>query len=126
MKKLTISSLSAFAAIAIASLALVQLASAHADRPTAAKATTVQVKGGEFFFRLSTKSVARPGKVTFVFKNVGHVLHDFSIHGKKTPLIQPGKTAKLVVTFTKKGKSGYLCTVPGHAQAGMKGVFTVR
>ena len=74
----------------------------------------------------STKSAARPGKVTFVFKNTGHVLHDFSIRGKKTPLTQPGKTAKLVVSFTKKGKYGYLCTVPGHAQAGMKGTFTVR
>ena len=126
MKKLTTSALSAFAAIAFASLALVQLASAQGERPTATAATTVQVKGGEFFFRLSTKSVARPGKVTFVFKNVGHVLHDFSIHGKKTPLIQPGKTAKLVVSFAKKGKYGYMCTVPGHAQAGMKGTFTVR
>jgi uncharacterized cupredoxin-like copper-binding protein len=123
MKKLTIRGL---AAIAIASLPLVQLASAHGDRSTAATATTVQVKGGEFFFRLSTKSVSRPGKVTFVFKNIGHVLHDFSIRGRKTPLIQPGKTAKLVVSFTKKGKYAYLCTVPGHAQAGMKGTFTVR
>jgi uncharacterized cupredoxin-like copper-binding protein len=26
----------------------------------------------------------------------------------------------------KKGKYPYLCTVPGHAQAGMKGTFTVR
>jgi Copper binding proteins, plastocyanin/azurin family len=41
------------------------------------------------------------------------------------PLIQPGKTAKLVVTFKKKGKYPYLCTVPGDAAAGMKGVFTV-
>jgi uncharacterized cupredoxin-like copper-binding protein len=126
MRNPIISSLSALVVIAIASLALVQLASARGERPTAAAATTVQVKGGEFFFKLSTKSIARPGKVTFVFKNVGHVLHDFSIRGKKTPLIQPGKTAKLVVTFTKKGKNAYLCTVPGHAQAGMKGVFTVR
>jgi uncharacterized cupredoxin-like copper-binding protein len=39
--------------------------------------------------------------------------------------IQPGTTAKLVVTF-KKGKYPYLCTVPGHAEAGMKGVLTVR
>ena len=30
------------------------------------------------------------------------------------------------VTFKKKGKYPYLCTVPGHAAAGMKGVFTVR
>jgi uncharacterized cupredoxin-like copper-binding protein len=86
----------------------------------------VQVKGGEFFFRLSTKTAAKPGKVTFVFKNIGHVQHDFRIAGKQTPLIQPGNTVKLVVTFKKKGKYGYLCTVPGHAEAGMKGTFTVR
>lgn len=62
----------------------------------------------------------------FEVKNVGHVAHDFNINRKVTPLIQPGKTAKLVVSFKKKGKYPYLCTVPGHAAAGMKGVFTVR
>ena len=41
-------------------------------------------------------------------------------------MIQPGKSAKLAVTFKKAGKFSYLCTVPGHAAAGMKGVFTVR
>jgi uncharacterized cupredoxin-like copper-binding protein len=111
--------LAAVATVVLGSLVLAPLSSARTD------ATTVQVKGGEFFFRLSTKSISKPGKVTFVFKNVGHVLHDFSIHGKKTPLIGPGKTAKLVVTL-KKGKYPFLCTVPGHAAAGMKGVFTVR
>jgi outer membrane protein assembly factor BamB len=103
--------------------------SGSASAPAAtssAKGTAVQVKGGEFFFRLSTKSAARPGKVTFVFKNIGHVAHDFKIAGKVTPLIQPGATAKLVVTFKKRGKYPYLCTVPGHAEAGMKGTFTVR
>jgi alcohol dehydrogenase (cytochrome c) len=99
---------------------------ANGASPASSQGTTIQVKGGEFFFRLSTKSAAKPGKVTFVFKNVGHVLHDFSISGKKTPLTQPGKTARLVVTFKKKGKYPYRCTVPGHAEAGMKGVFTVR
>jgi Copper binding proteins, plastocyanin/azurin family len=34
--------------------------------------------------------------------------------------------AHLIVTFAKKGKFPYLCTVPGHAAAGMKGTFTVR
>jgi uncharacterized cupredoxin-like copper-binding protein len=113
-------------AVVIAALALVPLATGHSDRQTRAAATTVQVKGGEFFFRLTTKSIAKPGTVTFVFKNIGHVSHDFKINGKKTPLIQPGKTARLVVAFKKKGKFSYLCTVPGHAAAGMKGVFTVR
>ena len=45
--------------------------------------------------------------------------------GKKTPLIKPGKSAKLTVTL-KAGKSAYLCTVAGHAAAGMKGTLTVK
>jgi outer membrane protein assembly factor BamB/plastocyanin len=100
--------------------------SGNAGSSASAKGTTVQVKGGEFFFRLSTKSAAKPGTVTFVFQNIGHVQHDFRINGKQTPLLQPGQTAKLVVAFNKNGSYPYLCTVPGHAEAGMKGVFTVR
>jgi uncharacterized cupredoxin-like copper-binding protein len=126
MRQLTTRSIFALAAVAIAALALAQLGSARTDRQTAATATTIQVRGGEFFFKLSTKSIKKPGKVTFVFKNVGHVQHDFKINRKVTPLLRPGKTASLVVTFKKKGKYSYLCTVPGHAAAGMKGVFTVR
>lgn len=126
MRKLTIRSLFALAAVAVAALAVAQLGSARSERKAPAKATTIQVNGGEFFFKLSTKSVAKPGNVTFAFKNVGHMLHDFRINGKQTPLIQPGKTARIAVTFKKKGTYPYLCTVPGHAAAGMKGVFTVR
>jgi nitrite reductase (NO-forming) len=125
MRQLTIRSVSVSAALAIAALALVPLATARTDRQAAPAATTIQVQGGEFFFRLSKKSITKPGKTTFRFKNIGHVSHDFKISGKRTPLIQPGKTATLVVTL-KKGKHPYLCTVPGHAAAGMKGTFTVR
>src|ERR1700751_2309763 len=121
-KPITLSVL-ALLAVTTASLVVVQLAPARTARPAATK--TVQVKAGEFFFGLWTKSIASPGRVTFVVKNVGHVEHDFKIDRKVTALIAPGKTARLVVSF-KKGKYPYLCTVPGHAAAGMKGVFTVR
>jgi uncharacterized cupredoxin-like copper-binding protein len=102
-------------------LAVVPLASARANLETKAAATTVHVSGGEFFFKLTTKTLAKPGPVTFVFKNVGHVAHDFRINGKQTPLISPGKTAKITVSFKKPGKYTYLCTVPGHAEAGDEG-----
>jgi uncharacterized cupredoxin-like copper-binding protein len=126
MKQPIFGSALALGAVTLAALALIPLATARIDRQAAATATTVQVKGGEFFFRLSAKSAAKPGKVTFSFKNIGHVRHDFKINGKKTPLIRPGNTVKLVVSFKKKGTYPYLCTVPGHAEAGMKGVFRVR
>jgi uncharacterized cupredoxin-like copper-binding protein len=110
----------ALAAALVAALTLSAVAGARTS------STTITVKGGEFFFRLTSKTLSKPGKVTFVFKNVGHVGHDFSINGKKTPIIQPGKTARLAITFKKKGRYPYKCTVPGHAAAGMRGVFTVR
>jgi uncharacterized cupredoxin-like copper-binding protein len=126
MRQLTIRSILGLAVVAVSALALVPLAAGRTDQQASATTTTIQVSGGEFFFKLSAKSIAKPGTVTFVFKNVGHVLHDFHISGKTTPMIQPGKSAKLAVTFKKAGKFSYLCTVPGHAAAGMKGVFTVR
>jgi uncharacterized cupredoxin-like copper-binding protein len=126
MRQLTTRSILVLAALATAVLAFAPIGSARSERPATATATTVQVKGGEFFFRLSKKSIAKPGKVTFVLKNIGHIAHDFRINHKTTRLIQPGKTASIVVTFKKKGKYGYLCTVPGHAASGMRGTFTVR
>ena len=58
--------------------------------------------------------------------NKGKVPHDFKLAGKKTPRIAGGgHNATLKVTL-KRGKYTYVCTVPGHAALGMKGVFTVR
>ena len=84
-----------------------------------ASGTKVTVTATEFHFTLS-RSTVRHGKVTFVLINKGHLAHDFKIDGRKTPQVAPGKKATLVVTL-KKGIYAYLCTVPGHAAAGMKG-----
>jgi nitrite reductase (NO-forming) len=113
-------------AVAVMALAAVQFAAASTTPQAHTSATTIQVSGKEFSFKLSSKSIARPGTVRFNFKNAGHVKHDFSINHKHTPMISPGKTASITVSFKKKGNYSYLCTVPGHAAAGMRGTFTVR
>jgi uncharacterized cupredoxin-like copper-binding protein len=93
---------------------------------TSAMATTrVGVVAKEFAFKLSKRTVAK-GSVVFTVVNKGHVAHDFKIGGKKTPMLKPGKKATLQVVFRKAGRYRYLCTVPGHAAAGMKGTLTVR
>ena len=110
----------------VAIVALVASVSAFGGSSTAA-ATTVTVtagKPGELNFTLSKRTILR-GVTTFKVTNKGTISHDFKIAGKKTPMLKSGKTAILRVTL-KKGKFPFLCTVPGHALAGMKGTLTVK
>jgi uncharacterized cupredoxin-like copper-binding protein len=111
--------LSVFAAVVVAS-ALAGPAFAARAHATA----TIKVTATEFKFTLSPSTVTH-GTVTFTVVNKGKLPHDFKIAGKTTPMIQPGKSAKLTVTL-KAGKYPYLCTVPGHAAAGMKGTLVVK
>jgi uncharacterized cupredoxin-like copper-binding protein len=87
-------------------------------------ATSVSVTGKEYKFTLSKKS-ARHGSVTFKFKNAGKLSHDFKIAGKKTKIILKGKSAAPLTVKLKKGSYRYVCTIPGHADKGMKGTFRV-
>jgi uncharacterized cupredoxin-like copper-binding protein len=89
-----------------------------------ARSTTssVNVTAKDFKFTLSRKS-APHGTVVFHVTNKGPTQHDFKIAGKKTPLLRKGKKATLKVTLKKGKKYTYICTVPGHAQLGMKGTF---
>jgi uncharacterized cupredoxin-like copper-binding protein len=99
-------------------------ASPNIAAATAPAPTKVTVTMTDFKFKLSKASV-KTGTVIFTVVNKGKVAHDFKIGGKKTPKLAPGKSAKLTVKFTKKGKFAYICTVPGHAAAGMKGKLPV-
>jgi uncharacterized cupredoxin-like copper-binding protein len=115
MKRITL-------ALGVALAALVVAAPVTA-RPAAAPATTVTVTMKDFKYVLSKKTVPH-GKVTFKLVNKGQVAHDFKIAGKKSKLIKPRKTGFLTVTL-KAGKVPYVCTVKGHATAGMKGTLRV-
>ena len=121
----------------LAGLALVMVPTAQA-RPARASGTITVTAGkpSEFGFKLSAKTVAH-GAVTFVVTDGGNVPHNFKVcsapsatkadtcKGKGTPMITPGSKATLKVTFLKAGTYEYLCTVPGHATAGMKGLMKV-
>lgn len=86
--------------------------------------TKVSVSAIEFAFKFSRHS-APVGKVAFTITDNGSLPHDMRIDGKTSPLIGPGSSTTLTVTFTKPGRYFYECTVPGHAAEGMEGYFTV-
>ncbi len=109
-------------------VALVALAAAVSAFGKASATTTVAVTAGkpsELKFTLSKKTILK-GTGVFKVTNKGALPHNFKIAGKKTVNLAAGKTATLRVTFAKAGKYAYLCTIPGHAAAGMKGVLVVK
>jgi plastocyanin len=71
---------------------------------------------------------SRPGKVTIDFTNPSALEHDVAIeqNGKQiavSPRITNGKTS--ISAELAPGEYTFLCTVPGHAEAGMEGTLTV-
>jgi len=106
------------------------------SRPTVI--TVTAGKPSELAFSLSRSSLLPAGQVTFKVTNKGVLTHDFKICtsptaaatktscvGKVTKMLAPGKSATLTVTLKRKGKYEYLCTVPGHAKSGMKGLIGI-
>jgi plastocyanin len=76
-----------------------------------------------------TTLTSKPGKVTIDFDNPSALEHDVAIEqgGKQIAIsetIAKGKTS--VSADLEPGTYTFLCTVPGHAEAGMEGTLTVR
>jgi plastocyanin len=77
----------------------------------------------------TTSLTSKPGKVTIDFDNPAALEHNVAIEqgGKEiatSETIAEGKTS--VSADLAPGTYTYLCTIPGHAEAGMEGVLTVR
>ncbi len=126
-------------AVCLAGAALIAASGAQAAPRSSTLITTVNVTAGkpsELNFTLSKKSVKR-GVVIFKVKNGGALSHDFklcskkssslanSCNGRTTKMLTPGQSTTLRASVLLKGTYEYLCTVPGHAAAGMKGFVTV-
>jgi uncharacterized cupredoxin-like copper-binding protein len=99
--------------------------------------TVAVTKAAEFKFKVS-KVALKKGVVAFKFTNGGNLPHDLKVcssnkgtiaantcSGRSTPLVSPGQSNTLRVTFLRSGTYEYMCSVPGHAAAGMKGLLKV-
>jgi plastocyanin len=77
----------------------------------------------------TTSLTSKPGKVTIDFNNPSALEHNVAIEqgGKEIAVsetLAEGKTS--VSADLAPGTYTYLCTVPGHAEAGMEGTLTVK
>ena len=92
-------------------------------------ATTLQLSASPTKIAFdTTKLSAQAGKITIDFTNPSALEHDVAIeqNGKQIAIsetIAEGETS--VSAELEPGAYTYLCTVPGHAEAGMQGTLTI-
>lgn len=88
----------------------------------------ITVEGNEYAFTPSTITVKKSEVVRVNFKNNGKFPHNFSIAelNVKSKTIQSGGEDTVTFTADKIGSFTYICTVPGHADKGMKGTLIVK
>lgn len=126
-------------------------ATAHAsgNARAAAHTTIIKVamgKPSELRFALSKFSNIPAGSITFQVTDAGLAFHDFKLckvsvsktassssvaslknacAGTSTRILKPGQNQTIVMTVKTPGVYEFLCAVPGHAAAGMKGILGV-
>lgn len=100
----------------------------------------LRVEGGEFEFSPSTIELEVGKAVTLEFVNTGTTEHDLQVmempatgaghgHGSDGDVhahAMPGKTDSITFTPDDAGTYQFICTIPGHREAGMTGTFVVR
>ncbi len=91
-----------------------------AEPPPLVTATrTLEVELGDLFIRPSRLSVDPGTDLTIRVTNTGGIEHDLVIKGgAKTALLKPGEKATLKLGVVS-GSLSLICSVPGHAEAGM-------
>ncbi|HET9879117.1 MAG TPA: multicopper oxidase domain-containing protein [Candidatus Limnocylindria bacterium] len=75
-------------------------------------------------FEPASVEVEQPGRYAVTFVNDGAILHDITFADGTVLEAEPGETNTGEVVVPAEGL-GYICSIPGHADGGMKGAITV-
>ena len=108
-------------------------APAQVQAPAAAAPVEVKVVATDLKFTPPTIQAKVGQPIKIVLDNKGVIEHDIAFPTIKADkpanslkaVAKPGQTVTLEVTPTAKGTYEYVCTIPGHKEAGMKGTITV-
>jgi nitrite reductase (NO-forming) len=96
-----------------------------AAQPAVAEAgSTLAFEAFDLGFTPTQVSVPAAGTYEVSLKNTGSTLHDITFPDGTTLTAEAGQTATASVAVPETGLA-FLCSIPGHADAGMKGEITV-
>ena len=97
--------------------------------PAGAQQVTLTV-GNAMYFAPSSLVVRAGQPVELALRNEGGIPHDFTLAEGASRAVkieaQGGHTARGMFTIDTPGTYAFVCSVPGHAQAGMRGTVTAQ
>ena len=83
------------------------------------------VTAADLSFSPTELTVDKAGKYEVRLTNTGQLTHDVTFPDGSKASATPGKTASVVVDVPAAGLT-FQCSVPGHAEAGMRGSITIK
>jgi uncharacterized cupredoxin-like copper-binding protein len=100
--------------------------SSGASAQTVADGRTVEVEAGDLWFAPETIEVVAEQPVNVTLDNTGRMFHDLTVPAADLVIsAEAGDQVSGGLTMTEPGTYEFLCSVPGHAQAGMRGTIVV-
>jgi nitrite reductase (NO-forming) len=99
-------------------------AMASASTPVSAETKVLEITAFDLGFTPATLDVPAPGKYEVKLINTGATVHDITFATGESATAQPGSTASVTVDIPAGGTT-FLCSIPGHAAAGMTGGIVV-
>jgi nitrite reductase (NO-forming) len=85
---------------------------------------TLEIHGFELGFEPMNPTVEKPGRYTVKFINDGAIIHDIAFPDGTKIVADSKKSGSADITIPAEGLD-FICSIPGHADAGMKGKITV-
>ena len=90
----------------------------------------IHLLAGEYWFNETNPniSVTKGSTVIVTITNVGKIVHTFKVLqvSEDSGNIFPNQTVQVEFIAGQAGTYQYICTIPGHAELGMKGWFIIR
>jgi nitrite reductase (NO-forming) len=97
---------------------------AAASTSAAPASKTLEITAFDLGFTPATLDVPAPGKYEVRLKNTGATTHDITFASGESATAKPGETVSVMVDIPASGTT-FLCSIPGHAAAGMTGGVVV-
>lgn len=116
--------------MAIAALTALSFATACRPQQTAPPGSpAVAITFVDLAFQPNTIELTAGQATTLTARNAGVVEHDLQVKVGSQSIhlhARPGQQVNQVVTVREAGSYQFICTIPGHADAGMRGTLTVK